>query len=111
MTSPEDVRPARTKLVRRPSGARNTRCLISRWFHHRLMSGVAPGRDSQPLEHREKCLEFMGRSCAMPYRPGEKRSTGVNVIGPIKPDSRGVQLAALNKPSGPAFSRLRGGIL
>src|SRR5215471_5414931 len=39
-----------------------------------------------------------------PHRPGEKRSTGISATGPINPDSCGVQRAAVNKPSGPAFS-------
>jgi len=35
---------------------------------------------------------------------------GISATGPINPDSRGVQRAAVNNPSGPAFSRLRAGI-
>src|SRR5262245_47998555 len=36
-----------TRLVRRPSGAGNKYCPTSRWFHHRLISAVPPGRNSK----------------------------------------------------------------
>src|SRR5215475_2862712 len=60
------IRPApkgrQISFVCRPSGAGIRGCLISWWFHHRLISGVPPGRNPKPLEHGEKCSEFMGRS-------------------------------------------------